>query len=140
MSQSLVIITLLFLFFCACGNTHQTINANNPNNLHKMENEEKLTLHKGDVHQVTLQSRGATGLQLLYKCDDDSIVEIKRVEYSSSDSAKLWKDNIGGPIPAVFEISAMHEGATKITFYETRSWEKNFKPIIQKIITVEVSN
>jgi predicted secreted protein len=104
-----------------------------------MENEQNLTLKVGEGHHVTLQSRGATGLQLLYRCDDDSTVQIQRKEFTPADTAKELSTNVGGSMPAVFQIQALKEGETKVTFYETRPWDKSFKEIIQKQLTIKVA-
>jgi predicted secreted protein len=128
--------SILFLLIIACNNSRQSATPK-PNDPQIMENEQSLTLKIGEVYETTLQSRGAAGLQLLSRCDDESIVRIQRKEYRPPDPAKQLT-NVGGAIPAIFEIQALKEGETKITFYETRTWDQNFKEIIQKQLTVKV--
>jgi predicted secreted protein len=137
MLQRLLAFTLIFLNLC-CNNANQK-GLRNPNNLKNMQNEESLTLKVGAASSVTLESRGAMGLQLLYRSDDSSVVEITRVESNEPDASKTTRTNIGGPVPAVFEIRALKTGKTKVVFYETRSWEKDFKEIVQKVISIEVN-
>lgn len=103
-----------------------------------MENEQQLTLKVGEVRLVTLQSRGAVGLQLIGRSDDESISQVERKEYRPSDVAKQMPDNVGGPVPAIFAIKALREGETQVTFAETRPWDKTFKEIIQKQIRITV--
>jgi len=45
-----------------------------------MENIEHLTLKVGEVKLITLESRGAAGLQLTGRCDDESVVQVERKE------------------------------------------------------------
>jgi hypothetical protein len=103
-----------------------------------MANEDNLTLKVGEVRRVTLQSRGAVGLQLIARIGDDSIVRVERQEYIPADSSKTMPTNIGGPVPAIFAITALRAGETEVTFAETRSWDKNFKETIQKHFKIVV--
>ena len=89
-----------------------------------------------ETFRIELKSRGALGLQLLFKTDKDSIVEVKRIETKVNNSNSILP---GDPISAVFEIRSIKKGAVKITFYETQPWNKEFKEIIQKEIYVEVT-
>jgi len=87
--------------------------------------------------KIVLQSRGALGLQIFCKMDNDAIVEIKRLEPVIITTVPVIA---GDPIDAVFEIKSVNKGKVKITFYETQPWNKEFQPIIQKEIDVEVSD
>jgi len=86
--------------------------------------------------KVVLMSRGALGLQLLFKMDTDSVVEVKRMETGIIKTDPIQP---GDPINAVFEIRSIKEGTVRITFYETQPWNKEFTPIIQKELEIEVS-
>ena len=89
-----------------------------------------------ETFKIVLISRGALGLQLLFKMDTDSVVEVKRVEPSFIKTEPILP---GDPINAVFEIRSVKEGTVRITFYETQPWNKEFTPIIQKEIEIEVA-
>lgn len=89
-----------------------------------------------ETFKVVLISRGALGLQLLFKMDTASVVEVKRVEPSIIKTDPILP---GDPINAVFEIRSINEGSVRITFYETQPWNKEFAPIIQKEIEIEVA-
>src|SRR6478735_902996 len=93
---------------------------------------EEITIKKGQSHQVTLPSRGALGLQLNYRCNPDSIVEIHRKDVDTSQGTKEPPKNVGDSIPAIYEIKGINVGATIITFYETQPWNKDFKEILIK--------
>lgn len=99
---------------------------------------ENLHLQTGEIYKMTLPSRGATGLQLLFRVTDDSIVDIKRIESSGNENDSTAPRSIGGPVQATFEITALKPGETNVTFYETRPWEKDFKEIIVQNLTIEV--
>lgn len=97
---------------------------------------DKVVIKVNEVYKLTLQSRGAMGLQLLYRCDDTTIVSINRIDPPASQDTM---PKMGAPVPAIFEIRGTKPGKTKIVFYETRPWEKDFKEIIQKELDVEVN-
>lgn len=104
-----------------------------------MENDENISLKTGEVFEVKLQRSAGTGLQLRHRCEDESIVQVRRKEQVPADAAETRPAKLGGPILAHYIIEALKEGETKVTFYETRPWDKNFKEIIQKQISVKVS-
>jgi predicted secreted protein len=122
----------------ACENS-QAATPSDATVLQKMDEKDSLNLAVGETHQITLQSRGASGLQLLYRCQPESIVQIRRLEQKPSDSAKPPAD-VGSGIPATFEIKALKQGVVKVTFYETRPWDKNFKEIVQREMSISVSD
>ena len=99
------------------------------------QNVETKTLKLSEVFSVELVSRGSLGLQLLFRMNTDSIVEVKRVEPVISQSNP---PRPGDPIGAFFEIRALKKGMVEIIFYETQPWNKDFKDIIQKVIKIEV--
>ena len=99
------------------------------------QNVETKTLKLSEVFSVELVSRGSLGLQLLYRMNIDSIVEVKRVEPVIGQSNT---PRPGDPIGAFFEIRALKKGMVEIIFYETQPWNKEFKDIIQKVIKIEV--
>ena len=78
---------------------------------------ETLEMHRGGVHRIHLQSRGSSGLQLLYRFEKDSIVEISRVETQAAEIDKSAPDYLGSPAPATFEMKALEAGESKVTFY-----------------------
>ena len=98
-----------------------------------MQNVETLNMNINDVHTVTLESRGSAGLKLSFRYSDPGIVEITRLE-----SSTVISKEIGGPIPAVFQIKALRTGNTTIEFFETRSWDKSYPEILQKSIVIKV--
>jgi len=104
-----------------------------------MENQpvEIKRMRPSETIRVVMISRGALGIQLLWRMDMDSVVEVKRVEPNIDKSTAILP---GDPIDAVFEVKSIHKGTVKITFYETQSWNKEFKDIIQKELIVEVND
>jgi predicted secreted protein len=114
-------------------------NSNQIEIIQAMENQavEIKRMRPSETIRVVMISRGALGLQLLWRMDTDSVVEVKRVEPNIDKSAAILP---GDPIEAVFEVKSIQKGTVKITFYETQSWNKEFKDIIQKEIIVEVND
>ncbi len=96
---------------------------------------ETLQLKKDEVHLIHLENRGSTGLQLLSRIENESVASVRRI---SNPSDATSSTNLGGSQKATFEIKGMNPGETKITFYETRTWEKDFKEIVVKEIMVDV--
>ena len=96
---------------------------------------ETLQLKKDEVHLVHLENRGSTGLQLLSRIENESVVAVRRV---SDPSEATSSNNLGDSSKATFEIKGLNSGESEITFYETRTWEKNFKEIVVKEIRVDV--
>lgn len=96
---------------------------------------ETLQLKKDEVHLVHLENRGSTGLQLLSRIENESVVAVRRV---SDPSEAPSSNNLGDSSKATFEIKGLNPGESQITFYETRTWEKNFKEIVVKEIMVDV--
>lgn len=137
MKHILVNLVIVFVFEITFSHCNK-INQSSHSNQQQMESSENLRLKIGEVQQVTLQSRGATGLQLLARCDDEKVVEVLRVQGNPDSEKSTATDKIGGAIPAFFSIKGLKKGKTTVTFYETRSWEKDFKEIIQKTLEVEV--
>jgi len=74
-------------------------------------------------------------LQLLFKMDIDSIVEVKRIEPIIN---QVNPPRPGDSIGAFFEIKALKKGVVEIIFYETQPWNRDFQDIIQKVIKIEV--
>jgi len=99
------------------------------------QNVETKTLRPSEVFSVELVSRGSLGLQLLYRMNIDSIVEVKRVEPVISQSNP---PRPGDAIGAFFEIRALKKGMVEIVFYETQPWNKEFIDIVQKVFKIEV--
>ena len=97
---------------------------------------ETLQLKKDEVHLVHLENRGSTGLQLLSRIENESVVAVRRV--SDPSEATSSSNNLGDSSKATFEIKGLNSGESKITFYETRTWDKNFKEIVVKEIRVDV--
>ena len=96
---------------------------------------ETLQLKKDEVHLIHLENRGSTGLQLLSRIENESVASVRRI---SNPSDATSSTNLGGSQKATFEIKGMNPGETKITFYETRTWEKDFKEIVVKEMMVYV--
>ncbi len=96
---------------------------------------ETLQLKKDEIHLIYLENRGSTGLQLLSRIENESIVSVRRISDPSDTTSST---NLGDSKKATFEIKGLNLGETKITFYETRTWEKDFKEIFVKEIMVDV--
>ncbi len=96
-------------------------------------------MNKGEVREITLPSRGAAGLQLLFRCERDSVVQVKRLDSQLPDKSQSPPSNVGDSINAVFELRAVGKGETKVTFYETQPWNPNFKEQTIKEITIIVN-
>lgn len=99
-------------------------------------NNEIVHLNKGEVQRITLPGRGSTGLQLLHRTDNTSILLISRVSQKKNDETA--SNQLGGTVDITFEMKALEPGETKVTFYETLPWEKDFKEIVVKEFTVQV--
>jgi len=65
---------------------------------------ETITMKPLEVFKIELVSRGSLGLQLLFKMDIDSIVEVKRVEPKIN---QVNPPRPGDSIGAFFEIRAL---------------------------------
>ena len=98
-----------------------------------MQNDKTLNMNINDVHTVRLESRGSAGLKLSFRYSDPGIVEITRLE-----NGTVIPEEIGGPIPAVFEIKALQTGNTTVEFFETRPWDKSYPEILQKSMVIKV--
>lgn len=96
---------------------------------------ETLQLRKDEIHLINLENRGSTGLQLLSRIENESVASVRRI---SNPSDAISSTNLGDSKKAAFEIKGLHFGKTKITFYETRTWEKDFKEIVVKEMIVDV--
>ncbi len=96
-----------------------------------------LKLKPAETYNVEMDSRGALGLQLLFRTDKDSIVTITKNSPSLNNSNAV---SAGDSIKVVFTITAVNPGTATITFYETQPWNKNFKEIVTKQVTVQVAN
>ena len=84
---------------------------------------------------ITIESRGAMGLQLNFRMGDDSLIHVER----TATNGPADEHSIGGPVPVTFNITATRPGSTVLTFYHTRPWDKDFKEIIADEIVVEVT-
>lgn len=104
-----------------------------------MTEEQTITLAPGDSRQITLQSRGAAGLQLMYEIADTNVVVVERKPPDPSELERARTTNIGGAVAAVFEIKALSQGQSEIVFFETRPWEPDFQRIVQRKVTVTVA-
>lgn len=93
------------------------------------------TIHKkvNETEMVVLENRGASGLQMKYRTDKEGIVSINRLEHSKQEQVKP-----GDPIKVAFQIVAKQKGTVKVTFYETRPWDKNFKEIVVREMVIQV--
>ena len=100
-------------------------------------NNEIVHLNRGEVQRITLPGRGSTGLQLLHRTDNDSILLISRVSRNKK-SDETGSNQLGGSVEITFEMKGLEPGETKVTFYETLPWEKDFKEIVVKELTVQV--
>lgn len=103
-----------------------------------MTEKDSLLLDRGQSLQVTLQSRGAAGLQLRYDIADTSVVAVERKDVDPGDQTAAHSPTVGGAVPAVFEIRGLRPGRTQITFFEIRPWEPTFQRIVQRTLTVTV--
>jgi hypothetical protein len=126
----------LLVFFSNCATKH----SNDTNKIKAIimsdSIQETKNIKVSETFEIKLQARGALGLKLMYRTSVNNIVDIKRQE--------IKKDNIndtieGDGIHIIYLITGLMEGNTKITFYETQPWNKEFKEIIQKEIQVNVN-
>ncbi len=82
---------------------------------------------------ITVHGKGAMGLVLNYKCDNPCIVAIK-----GKDGIMPDDHSIGGEVSMPYTIKGIAKGKTKITFYHTRPWVKDFQRILEDEYMVEV--
>jgi predicted secreted protein len=92
-----------------------------------------IKLRINESHRIELESRGAWGLQLLYRVSNPTIVTVERVEAMPSSFQP------GDPIKAIFQITGCAVGETEITFYDTQPWTKDFEEIARSKFQVEVT-
>ena len=123
---------IIFIFYACVPSAKKTDDITKPN---AMDNTNSGTqkLKPSETFTVALKGRGALGLQLLYRTDNDSIVEVSRIETDTDKNISP-----GDSIHIVYQIKAVKKGNVKITFYETQPWNKDFKEVIQKEINVEI--
>jgi predicted secreted protein len=88
----------------------------------------------GEVFEIALDSRGATGLQMQFKTDVDGVVSVER-----TDTVRGAHSMAGDPVKAVFEVRTLQPGNVTILFFETRPWDKNFQPIPATDVMVKVT-
>jgi predicted secreted protein len=100
-----------------------------------MASKQEVRLKLLEVVEIALEKRGAMGLELHYRIADPSILEVSELPV---DSTTQHKQEIGGGLKVFYQIRAIQKGVTKIIFFETRSWDKNFKEVIQKEVDVEI--
>jgi predicted secreted protein len=103
-----------------------------------MNDSEKIKLKSGESYKVELPGRGGLGLELYAEVDNSSLVDVKRLE--TQVDVEKEKNNIGGPIPVVFSITALRSGSCTVTFLERKSWDKEFTPIVRKKLQIEITD
>src|SRR5580704_15745810 len=94
---------------------------------------ENIHIEKGKSCEITMNNRASSGLTLLYNMDKEGIVSIDR--NNTVRDASLMP---GDPIKATFRIHAKESGSVKVTFFETQTWNKNFKNLILKEFAIYV--
>jgi len=94
------------------------------------------TLQKkvGDTLEVVLDERGGSGLSMKYKIDNEELVSIEGPETLSRGQMKP-----GDAVKVKYTIHFLKPGSTKILFYETQVWNKNFPPLPAKELLVDIS-
>lgn len=130
----LIKISVIIFIFYACVPTAKKPDDNIKPKAMDNTNSGTKKLKPSETFTVELKGRGALGLKLLYRTDNDSIVEVSRLD---TDTGKNISP--GDSINIVYQIKAVKKGNVKITFYETQPWNKDFKEVIQKEINVEVT-
>lgn len=124
-------VTILIIYACQILLKQETKKQRTMNNL--MEENKKMK--PLETIKIELESRGSLGLQLLFKTDIDSVVKVTRENTEMISSGSITP---GDSIILIFEITAIKKGIVTVTFYETQPWNKDFKEIIKKEITIEV--
>jgi len=124
-------VTILMIYACQILLKQETKKQRTMNNL--MEENKKMK--PLETIKIELESRGSLGLQLLFKTDIDSVVKVNRENTEMISSGSITP---GDSIILIFEITAIKKGIVTVTFYETQPWNKDFKEIIKKKITIEV--
>lgn len=132
---SIVKISIFIFVIIGCAGASKQQKEPTKPKLMENTNAEIKKIKVAETFTVDLLSRGSLGLQLLFRSDKDAIVAIKRLP---SDSIAQPPISPGDPLKAIFEIKGLNPGQVKITFYETQSWNKDFKEIIKKEMSVEV--
>ncbi len=94
---------------------------------------ETITVKKrvGETFEITLPGRGAVGLSLQFKIDDDRIVSVSKVEKAATEALRP-----GDSMDITFSVHVKEKGTTNILFYETRLWDIAFSPLPVKKISV----
>jgi len=78
---------------------------------------QQLTLRVQEQHTVTLPSRGASGLQLLFSAEPTDIVSVVRREPTPNEREHP-PTAVGGAMAAYFELIGLKPGQATIYFYE----------------------
>ncbi|MBC6609557.1 hypothetical protein H8B15_01405 [Hymenobacter sp. BT507] len=78
---------------------------------------QQLTLRVQEQHAVTLPSRGASGLQLLFSTEPADIVLVVRREPTPNEREQP-PITVGGTIAAYFELTGLKPGQATVRFYE----------------------
>ena len=81
-----------------------------------MEKQE-IILHPGEKQEIRLESRGASGLQLLFTVSDTNVLSVTQRELTDQELDKLPRQ-AGGSRPAIFVIMGIKVGHSDLHFYE----------------------
>jgi predicted secreted protein len=132
----LKISAIIFILYSCVPAAKKTDDNTTPKQAMDNTNSETKKIKTSETFTVDLKGRGALGLQLLFRTDNDSIVEVSRLNTETGNSNNI---SPGDSINIVYQIKAIKKGNVKITFYEKQPWNKDFKEVIQKEINVEVT-
>ena len=96
--------------------------------------EEQLQIKIGDTAFIKLESLATSGYVWNYSIDDNSIIELKK---EANEFQKPLIQGYSGM--EVFAIKGLKKGTTKISFSQSRKWEKNNDPAKSRSFTIIVS-
>ena len=97
----------------------------------------KIELGVNDQTTIQLPSRGSSGLRIVFTISDPSVVSVTRKELQSAEVDSLHL-RPGDPVPAIFIIKGLKNGATTIHFSERKPGMNDGADIALKEYEVKV--
>ena len=132
---------LVFVFsILACNNFSYGMNSGENMAEHKTiivdrnSNNKEITVVCGDVIQIELESKGATGYQWHIEQ-----ISTEYTELLSEGAKDISKDKAGAPVMGYWRFKALKKGTAEILMRYYRSWEGPEKALEQFKIKVTIS-
>jgi len=134
-------VVLVFVFsifaynnFCYGMNSGENMAKHIPIIVDRNSNNKEITVVCGDVIQIELESKGATG----YQWHIEQIIT-EYTELLSEGSKDISTDKTGAPVMGYWRFKALKKGTAEILMRYYRSWEGPEKALEQFKIKVTIS-